>query len=259
MADEVLNLRIDQLQLGVPNSGDFGIYRDMTALKTKRYLIPSLQITQNFEWSPADNYLTGESVTYGGGWWQSQDDDNTGVVPGTNPAKWLAIAKGSAGTWWTAGAYPEDKPWVLSNHNGYPEIMVLRSATRPYNSVDIADEEALGDWISMTQLLKDKQIDSSGAVSVLDFLYASKKAFILDTPIGAAHEIQLLNDEDSKEFEILLQVSAVPAPITFPVGFQMPDALFEGGNWSPLDIGTYYGRGVKLNDIWILKLERLNA
>jgi hypothetical protein len=155
MADEILlNQRIDQLDLGEPKVGDYGIFRDMNAAKTKRYLIPIGKTTQNFEWISDNNpgYALNDVVTYGGNWYQSLIADNLNIVPGTDPTKWQLVSKSVSGDWWKAGTYSEDKPWVLSDYDGKPKILVLASAVRPYVSSDIEAETAAGDWVAASEI-----------------------------------------------------------------------------------------------------------
>lgn len=258
MAEEQkVNLRIDQLPEGNPSEGDWLVYRETASSTTKKYkYVPPAATTQNFEWVPDKTYVLDEVATYGGVWWQSKmAGGNTGNVPGTDPTKWEQVSKSQAGVWWKAGIYAEDKPWVLSEHNGMPEIFVLQSATRPYNSTDISAEEAAGDWLCITQRPKVEIADTLAAEISLNFQHGIERMFVGSDVINANKTVSFANALNALRFELTLEIAALIA-ITFPVGTIASDALWDSTTreWTPLDLGKYWIEGVNLNGNWLIKI-----
>lgn len=148
------NKRIDELPLGSPRIGDFMPFRDMTEGITKKVLADQFLTSaddQDFQWVPNANagvgYADGEFVTYGGKWWESQNDDNLST-PGVD-ASWSEGSK-VYGTLrvWKAGLYTNAEEYVVG-YNAQSHLFIWRLATavaRPFNSTNFLNEIAAGQW-----------------------------------------------------------------------------------------------------------------
>ena len=113
----------------------------------------------NFEWVSTVNYGNLVARTRGGKWWQSQQADNLGHIPGSDPAWWVEINKGTSMAEWVAGVYSENKVIVFRTipNTRFDNTFTVKSSSfmfelnpdvaRPYVSADFDAELLAGDWI----------------------------------------------------------------------------------------------------------------
>lgn len=226
-----VNKRINELPPNSALQDDclLAVYNPLTD-KTERVpvgqFIPAS--SANFEWlSAPEEYFTGDVVTYQGKWYQAVDD-SVGVIPGTDEDFWVEISKSPSGfVFWQAGAYVEDSVFVMSAHNGQLQLFTLASATRPYVSTDIAAEEELGDWVSITEVLQNQSVDMSVASPILNFKRHRDKRFYGSASISTPKTPVLDQELNAKNFELVLNITNVAATLGWPAGFISNSALWN--------------------------------
>lgn len=126
----------------------FNLDKDLTESVPVDFFMSS-GTSQNFEWVPNTAYPDNSVVTYGGTWWQAQQDisDTDNIIPGSDPAYWVAIPKSPSGlVMWKAGVFTEDEVFVVAEVLGVKTLFYLADPTRPYVSADFDAEYAAGDW-----------------------------------------------------------------------------------------------------------------
>lgn len=241
---ELINQRIDQLSLGEPQPGDYGIFRDMLNSQTKRYLIPA-ESADNFEWdsvaAAAGDYDIDDVVTYGGNWYQSTTNNNA-VAPGTD-ATWTLLTRAVNWNRWAAGVFAEADVFVVRLIDGEDHIVQLVDATRPYVSADFDAEYAAGDWVSVTQ---NKIIANAslvgGANLTMDLNFMKERNFDLLASINEIRTWVMLNDDNLIELIVLFTMTSLSAQ-TFPATWQVcTDAGVwdpSANTWTPTDTGRY--------------------
>lgn len=207
MADELINLRIDQMELGQPTPTDFGVYRDMVAGLTKKYDMAQFIVSppsQNFAWVSNYDYDFDEFVTYQGQGYTSSVagiDTNTGNIPSLTSPYWTPVATPSSGfVFWQAGAYTQTEVFVLHLLSDYIQIFRLVNVTRPYTSTNLLLEYASGDWdllsetgyIGITKVAHGFAIDNVLTIKSGDwnlFVLGDKQLAIVKYVIDADHVI----------------------------------------------------------------------
>lgn len=240
--DEI-NQRIDQLQLGEPQPGDYGVFRDMLNSKTKRYLIPA-EPADNFEWdsvaAAAGDYDEDDVTTYGGNWYQSTVDNNNSV-PGVD-ATWTLLTRAVNWIRWTAGVFVEDDVFVIRTIDGEDHIAQLVDAARPYVSSNFDTEYAAGDWKSLSQ----NKIIKAATVGVntvsLDVNYLKERDFNFAAIISEIKTWSFVNAGNLIKLKVIFEIDGLYAQ-TFPGGFKLWTlaGLWNDGTkvWTPTDIGIY--------------------
>lgn len=208
-------------------------------------LIPETsQPTNVFEWVPnrKDNegnpmpYENLEVVTRGGNWYQSLADNNTST-PGQSD-QWFLLTRSYTGGFWKPGLYPDDRPWVFSDHTGFTEIYELVAPERPFISNNIEIEEQLGLWVAMFERDKIEVIDTTGVSLVVDMANKSKKYFRGSDSINAPVEWAFIRDTNAIQTTVFFQIGSLSSH-TFPQNVASTDPLFNEQQWTPYDIGVY--------------------
>lgn len=241
--EELESVRIDQLPPGIPEPDDLVPYRSMrdgiTKSTPKKNLAPSGTVL-DFEWvanrSPAYNL---NEVTIRGNQWYKSLLANNSSVPGVDLAKWLPLSQGNSGGWWKAGVYSDEKPVVLSDHNGSTEHYQLVDPTRPFISENIAVEETAGYWVSISGKSTLQMVDVSGDTAVLNMKGRDQMWFKAIQNLDHELYLQFTNDSNLLEFKLRIIILDT-VPIHFPENTKSSDALYGLDKiWRPLDIGEY--------------------
>lgn len=199
---------------------------------TYKFDLSTLLATQSgdFRWVSTHSYDEGNIVTYGGSLWESQDDDNEGNIPVDGSIFWLEVPKSVSLNWWKAGAFTEDKVAVVSDHRGTTRWYLLKNIARPYNSADIAAEEAAGDWEGVT----DQPINvavANGAMDIivpLDCKFHKDVTFFVNTPLLTTFDFTLVNAANLQRLVIVFGIGDDSIAIFLPANFKVSDA-----NWNP--------------------------
>lgn len=223
---------------GLPAGGGWIPFDNPVTNLTERVntnvFLPSPPPAIDFNYDPLTTYDEDDVAVYAGSWWQSQQDDNLGILPGTAPVGdapedwWIQIPRSYNGAWWVAGVYVDEKLTVWSDHNGQSRIYRLVSGTRPYVSVNIVAEEVASDWIAVTE--QDELITAiMEAVTQLNALYHSHCHFELDDSVDANIELQLQKHSLLQRFTVALQLESDGLTIKMPVGTIMADAGWNSG------------------------------
>lgn len=237
--------RIDEHPKGTPRANHYWIYRDTDDGITKAALVSAIlpQIpTQNFEWVPnkVPAYGLNESVTYGGTWYKSLANNNTGI-PGSS-GTWQAMSQGTvSGGFYKPGVYAQEKIVVYSDHSGITEQYQLNAPNRPFISTNIATEEAQGLWVSISGQLRRVHVSVVNNELILDCLHQSQLVFIVDGNIGENTIVTFVNHEKLVWCKIRLVIAA-QLYLQFPSNTTSSDVLFnETGNFRKrfLDVGEY--------------------
>lgn len=262
MPDALGNLRIDQLpqNSAIPAVGYIAM-RNMTTGLTERVEIHTLiqeEVTQNFEWV-SDNdpgYDEDEVVTYEGSWWQSLQDNNLNIPPGSDPAYWLEVPKSSSGlVFWVAGIFPQDQAFVLYRINGTIWLFELDEAeARPFVSSDFLAELAAGKW-KYFGLPEYVSVDVSSDFE-LDFSEAYAAKFFGSVEITGDREITFSNDTKSREMHLRFSIDQGRV-FTLPASVKMQGGgtyTWDGDDMSVLDGGEYELVGTQRNGVWYLDL-----
>lgn len=227
---------------------------------TERVDVSELNSTSSgdFRWlSSPESYDTGEVVTYLGEWYQSLVDDNEGIIPGTDEDSWEPISKSASGKPWVAGVYVDTFTMVFSDHNGQLQQFNLASAVRPYVSVNIANEELAGDWVSITEVLQNVEVDLSVAEPDLNFRRHRDKIFTGSTPISTPKIFLPVQDLNAKRFTLIIDIENVAATLEWPENFFSHSALWDSvGKLVTFIIeGRYKLKGTFDGNDWLLEIE----
>ena len=256
LQDEIFNIinkffnpRIDELPPGEPTVGDYIPYWDKQNGITKRLeataLIPETSQPNNvFEWIPnrKDNegnpmpYENLEVVTRAGNWYQSLADNNTST-PGQSD-QWFLLTRSYTGGFWKPGLYPDDRPWVFSDHTGFTEIYELVAEERPFISNNIVIEEQLGLWVAMFERDKIEVVDTTGVSLIIDMENKSKKYFRGSDSVNSPLEWAFIRDVNAIQATVFFQIGSLSSH-TFPQNVASTDPLFNNQMWTPYDIGVY--------------------
>jgi len=146
----IINKRIDQLH---PSAGP--ILGGLLAMfnpdngKTEKIGVEffSNVQTSNYDWLSDTEYLENDARIHGGKWWKALQDVEANVIPGSDPAMWEEVNKGSSGgKKWVAGVYPELNVYVVNDLEGRHKNYALVNETRPFISSDFEAELLAGDW-----------------------------------------------------------------------------------------------------------------
>lgn len=208
-------------------------------------------ITQNFEWVSPHAYLADEVVTRGGNWYQALVNNN-GVTPGTDPTIWALITKSSSGlVMWSAGVFPQDIVFVLSDHKGYIDLYQLVDTDRPFVSSDIESEELNEQWESVLSPRVLKAATMTTGDCQLDFTNDREKLFY--GTIGEAKDWELANEARAIYFSFIVNFTTLSAQ-TFPADWLMSDIRKAGLVWTPASIGRYKVEGHYDETYWIVEI-----
>jgi hypothetical protein len=251
MAEEIiLNKRTDQLPLSEgPEEGFWIPMWNTTKQRTERVdagnFIQS-QITGNFEWITDNDpgYAEDEVVTWGGKWWQSQQDDNLNVAPGTDNTYWLEINKASSFSFWAADSvYAEDKVFVFYTIEAVTYLFELINETRPFVSgASFTDELNNGDWAVIGRpqsLIVDTALVSD--IVTVDFKGIRNINFVESAQIDEDKTIEFTNYDNDLSSYFRFSMDA-PHALTFPAAIKMvgpPNASWVSPVWTPIDGGVY--------------------
>lgn len=256
---ELQNARLDELPAGgFCEPDDLVVFRSATrgvtySLKIKD-LVPSTD--NNFQWQSTNEYDEDEVVTYGGLWWQSQQDVNLAHVPGTEGDDWwIAVPKAVGFGWWSAGVYTEERPMVLSDHRGQVRWYQLLSAVRPYNSIDIGAEEIEGAWEAITEQLEETPV-ALIPVMVLDAKFHTDTKFSIADVIDSNIEFTFDKHTFLKRFNVTFILDGSELQIKLPLSCTMNDAGWEqdaANTWTMPEFAAG-----ETNGIWILEAEAWN-
>lgn len=244
MAEEA-NLRIDQLELGIPKLGDYGIFRDMAAGKTKRFLSAEFlsSDTNNFEWLSDTEYDEDDIVTYGGHIWQSEVDENENFIPGSDDSKWVLLTKGQLWIRWAAGTFIETDVFVIRLIDGEDHIVQLTNVTRPYVSADFDTEYTAGDWVSVSQNVIEKVATDGAGTIQLDMNYLKERNFNLVGVVTEAKTWSILKGTKLKKLTVTFEIDGGLDAHIFPATFKLWTlaGLYNAGTftWTPTDSGKY--------------------
>jgi len=110
----------------------------------------------NIEWDVATTYALDEIVTYLDRIWKSKSAGNVGHQPPSDPGitentYWIEQSRSESVNFpeWSAGVYGSGLIIVYYNNQLYK----LNVGTRPFNSTNIVNEIAAGDWRLLTGIL----------------------------------------------------------------------------------------------------------
>jgi hypothetical protein len=262
------NARIDQHPLGIPNIGDFGIYRDMATGVTRRYSMDPFILSPtstNIEWTSAKaaagDYDIDVIVTRGGDIWQSTVDNNESI-PGADET-WTKLTRGRSGlALWEAGVFLEDNVFVARIIGNKVHLFYLDNETRPYNSTDFDVEFIAGDWVQIGSL-EIVEVDVSGASATLNFLYLDELAF---KSANIDHDINVIISNDTKAIDLRFWKFSANAGVKLTFESNMHHLDWDG-NWLDLDglpdptgltwtcpvTGTYILEAVQVDGEWYIK------
>lgn len=211
-------------------------------------------ITTDFRWVSTHSYDTGEIVSYSGSLWESDDDDNEGNIPATGSAHWTEVPASKGLTWWKAGVYTEDKVAVLSDHRGQPRWYILLDVARPFNSANIATEEAAGKWKSITEYTEDP-LNVVGSVEMHpDFKYFKDARIVVTGSLAA--DFAFVFDTGGRPDRII---------IFMQLGFdgikmELPDnCVMSDSGWGLDAVNTWTSPPGASGGVFVLKAERSGA
>lgn len=261
---ELTNASFDQLDPGIPKSGDILAFKDMAANKTKRFYFDELMVStaNNFEWVSDNNpgYALNAIVTYGAKIWQSKIANNLNIVPGTDASKWELLTKAVNWARWAAGAFLDTDVFVIRLIDGEDHIVQLVSVTRPYNSTNFDTEYAAGDWKSLTQNMIVKAATLGLNTVQLDLNMLKNRIFNVGNLIEAK-TWSLLKSTNMQQFKAVFQVSGVLHIQTFPAAWQVSTVAGiwndAANTWTPTDEGFYELEAVYIGAVLYVKLTQL--
>lgn len=230
-----------------------------TTYKVNLSQIAPTENPENFNWDPIVVYDTGHVAISDDKLWRSLIDGNVGIVP-VEGASWTEVSKseGSSINYWAAGAYTDVSVVVLSAHNGVDQFYKLVDPLRPYNSLNIATEEAAGDWEPITDLINLLAVVNAAGTITLNFRRGRDRQFNTVAAQGANFIIALSNDQNARRFEYTFEINA-DIEITFPLSVLMADALFNTSTnkWSndPGTTGKFLMTGVYNGTNWYISIK----
>lgn len=157
---------------------------------------------------------------------------------------------------WVAGNYTHTNEYVWSSHNGPRQLFRLVNGARPYTSSNIANEEATGDWLSITDVTYPlSQNTAASGVIVLDLKRLRKPLLYGSVSIGENKTLSLLNTINNSElyFKFTLTNTWV---LTMPSSFKMSDVQWDSvaKTWSPIQAGEYEMFGTFTNGEWLVRI-----
>lgn len=153
MPEQLLNARVNELPPSAGPQPQFLLAMFNTLNNTLERIpvsyFTSNKTTNNFEYASDTEYLEDAVVTYGGRWWQAQQDmtDTDNIVPGSNPLFWIEISVSPSGfVLYQPGTYVDDNVFVIGQYLGVTYIFQLLDTARPYSSTNLVTEFIAGKW-----------------------------------------------------------------------------------------------------------------
>jgi hypothetical protein len=259
-----MNKRFDQLPLNaaIPSVAWMGFFNEDTGT-TERFDFSTLFVpsTEDFRWFGDVTYALGAVRTYGGKFWESQQNANLNHTPGTDIAWWIEVSKSSSGlVFWAAGIYVDAEAFVLYEINSVAYLFRLDpSEPRPFNSSNFTTELSAGTWQQVGEV-RAIEVTTAGSTVTLPMSLLTKMRFIEDAPIAAPKTWAISGDDNAERIEIFrFSVTGLHAQ-TMPSNFFMETWKSEWDPatkiWTPSFAGRYQAEldYNKDTDEWYVKM-----
>jgi len=201
------------------------------------------QATDSIAYQEDLSYNDGDVVSFLNQLWISQQDDNYGVIPGTDEDYWVADNKAvSTGIpLYAAGIYTNVNAAVFVLIGNELRLARLVSAVRPYVSVNFTTELAAGDWQLLSGAKLIAEVSTAGSNITVDFLLASELILRGSASFSTPKNIVLTNSAKGKSFELFFNITNIAAVLTFVGDFVSEDGSWNSSakTWTPYATGKY--------------------